>query len=160
MSSTPGIASVFLRENMLQSFIRTVAENLTMSTAILMLFACAIAAGVIYNSARIALSERAVELASLRILGFSRGAVGRLLLGQQALLTLVALPLGVALGYLLMLWLSVLFSTDLFRLPVVVSARTIGISIGVVLLAAVASALLVWRKVQRLDLIEVLKTRE
>ena len=86
--------------------------------------------------------------------------MGRLLLGQQALVTLVALPLGVALGYLLMLWLSVLFSTDLFRLPVVVSARTIGISIGVVLLAAVASALLVWRKVQRLDLIEVLKTRE
>ena len=160
LKTTPGIASVFLRENMLQSFIRTVAENLTMSTAILMLFACAIAAGVIYNSARIALSERAVELASLRILGFSRGAVGRLLLGQQALVTLVALPLGVALGYLLMLWLSVLFSTDLFRLPVVVSARTIGISIGVVLLAAVASALLVWRKVQRLDLIEVLKTRE
>ncbi len=160
LKTTPGIASVFLRENMLQSFTRTVAENLTMSTAILMLFACAIAAGVIYNSARIALSERAMELASLRILGFSRAAVGRLLLGQQALLLLVALPLGCLLGYLLILWLSVLFSTDLFRLPVVVSARTIAISLCVVLLAALASAALVWHKVQHLDLIEVLKTRE
>ena len=115
---------------------------------------------MIYNSARIAFSERAVELASLRILGFSRAEVGRLLLGQQALIVAAALPLGCGLGYLLALWLSYLFSTDLFRLPVVVSGRTLLISIGVVLLATLISAGLIWRKVQQLDLIMVLKTRE
>ncbi|MBL8512078.1 MAG: ABC transporter permease, partial [Betaproteobacteria bacterium] len=160
LKTTPGIASVFLRENMVKSFLSTVAENLYVSTAILILFACAIAAGVIYNSARIAFSERAVELASLRILGFSRAEVGRLLLGQQALIVAVALPLGCGLGYLLALWLSYLFSTDLFRLPVVVSGRTLLISIGVVLLATLISAGLIWRKVQQLDLIMALKTRE
>jgi putative ABC transport system permease protein len=160
LKSTPGVAGVFLRENMLESFLKTVAENLYISTGILILFACAIAAGVIYNAARISLSERAVELASLRILGFSRAAVGRLLLGQQALITLAALPLGCAIGYLFALWLSYLFSTDLFRLPVVISAETFAVSIGVVLAATVLSAALVWKQVQRLDLIEVLKTRE
>lgn len=160
LKSTPGIASVFLRENMLQSFLKTVAENLYISTGVIILFACVIAAGIIYNSARIALSERAVELASLRILGFSRGAVGRLLLGQQALITLVAIPLGCGMGYLFAVWLSYLLSTDMFRLPVVVSGKTFLFSIVVVLVAALGSALLVWRKVQRLDLIEVLKTRE
>lgn len=83
-----------------------------------------------------------------------------MLLGEQSLLTLAALPVGCLLGYALSALLSDLLSQELFRIPLVVSGRTFGLSIGVVLLSAAASGYLVWRKVQKLDLIEVLKTRE
>lgn len=160
LKSVPAVSSVNLREATLQSFLSTIAENMRVNTIVLVVFACVIAAGVVYNSARIALSEHAVELASLRILGFTKGEVGRMLLGEQGLLTLAALPLGCVLGYALSALLSDLLSQELFRIPLVVSARTFFVSIGVVLLSAAASGYLVWRKVQKLDLIEVLKTRE
>lgn len=160
LKSVPAIRSVTLREATLQSFLATIAENMRINTIVLVIFACVIAVGVVYNSARIALSEHAVELASLRILGFTKAEVGRMLLGEQSLLTLAAIPLGCLLGYALAALLSDLLSQELFRIPLVVSARTFGLSIAVVLLSAAASGYLVWRKVQRLDLIEVLKTRE
>jgi putative ABC transport system permease protein len=160
MKSIPGIAGINLREATLQSFLATVAENLTTSTTVLIAFACIIAIGVVYNAARIALSEHAIELASLRILGFTQLEVGAMLLGEQAILTLASLPLGCALGYGLSVLLSVLLSEEVFRIPAVVSSKTFLISIGVVLASAAASGLLVWGKVQRLDLIAVLKSRE
>ncbi|OWW20671.1 ABC transporter permease [Noviherbaspirillum denitrificans] len=160
LKSIPAVGSVNLREATLQSFLSTVAQNMKINTMVLVAFACVIAAGVVYNAARIALSEHAVELASLRILGFTRGEVGRMLLGEQGLLTLAAIPLGCVLGYALSALLSELLSQELFRIPLVVSTRTFLLSIGVVLLAAAVSGYLVWRKVQKLDLIEVLKTRE
>ena len=160
MKSIPGIAGINLREATLQSFLATVAENLTTSTTVLIAFACIIAIGVVYNAARIALSEHAIELASLRILGFTQFEVGAMLLGEQAILTLASLPLGCALGYGLSVLLSVLLSEEVFRIPAGVSSKTFLISIGVVLASAAASGLLVWRKVQRLDLIAVLKSRE
>ncbi|RZI42678.1 FtsX-like permease family protein [Herbaspirillum sp. HC18] len=160
LKNVPAIDSVNVREVTLQSFLSTIAENMRINTRVIVMFACVIAAGVVYNSARIALSEHAVELASLRILGFTRGEVGRMLLGEQSLLTLAAIPLGCALGYALAALLSELLSQDLFRIPLVISTRTFLLSIGVVLLSAAGSGFLVWRKVQKLDLIEVLKTRE
>jgi putative ABC transport system permease protein len=160
LKSVPAIRSVNLREATLQSFLSTVAENMRINTIVLVAFACVIAAGVVYNAARIALSEHAVELASLRILGFTRAEVGRILLGEQSLVTLGAIPVGCALGYGLSAWLSALLSQEMFRIPLVVSSRTFLVSIAVVIVAATASGLIIWRKVQRLDLIEVLKTRE
>ncbi|WP_334186691.1 ABC transporter permease [Noviherbaspirillum sp.] len=160
LKEVPSVATLNLREATLESFMATVAENMRVNTMVLIAFACAITGGVVYNSARIALSEHAIELASLRILGFSKGEVGAMLLGEQALLILAAIPLGCALGYGLAALLSALLSQEMFRIPLVVSTRTFVISIGVLLAAAMASGFLVWRKVQHLDLIEVLKTRE
>ncbi|GAB3550406.1 FtsX-like permease family protein [Noviherbaspirillum agri] len=160
LKTIPAIRNVTLREATLQSFLSTVAENMRINTIVIVAFACVIAVGVVYNSARIALSEHAVELASLRILGFTRAEVGRMLLGEQSILTIAAIPLGCLLGYALAALLSELLSQELFRIPLVVSARTFLMSIAVVALSAAASGFLVWRKVQRLDLIEVLKTRE
>lgn len=160
LKTVPAIRSVNLREATLQSFLSTVAENMKINTTVLVAFACVIAAGVVYNSARIALSEHALELASLRILGFTRAEVGRMLLGEQSILTLASLPLGCVLGYALSALISDLLSQELFRIPLVISTRTFLMSIGVVLLSAAVSGYLVWRKVKRLDLIAVLKTRE
>jgi putative ABC transport system permease protein len=160
LKEMPAVASVTLREATLQSFLATIAENMRINTLVLVSFACVIAFGVVYNSARIALSEHATELASLRILGFGKAQVGRMLLGEQALLVLVALPLGCLLGYALAALLSKLLSQDLFRIRLVVSTRTFAMSVSVVMVAAAVSGALIWRKVQRPDLIEVLKTRD
>lgn len=160
LKTLPAIASASFREATLRSFLATIAENLTINTIVMVAFACVIAAGIVYNSARIALSEHAIELASLRILGFTKAEVGALLLGEQAILILAAIPLACLTGYGLSALLAHLLSQELFRIPLVVSTRTFVLSIGVVLASAAVSGFLVWRKLQGLDLIEVLKTRE
>lgn len=156
----PGVSGVAVREAAVRGFETTVAESFWISLGVLVTFACVIAFGVIYNGARIALSERGRELASLRILGFSRGEVAAMLLGEQGLLTLLALPLGAALGYGVCALLALRFASDLFRLPLVVSARTYLLAFLTVAASAAASAAAVRRRLDRLDLIAVLKTRE
>jgi putative ABC transport system permease protein len=123
-------------------------------------FACALAFGVTYNAARIALSERSRELATLRVLGFTRAEISYILIGETGLLTILALPLGVACGYVLAMTLVRGFDTELFRVPFVIAPSTYGWAILVGVFATAASVLLVRRRLDRLDLIGVLKTRE
>lgn len=160
LKGVPVLAAVTLREATLQSFLDTIAKNMRVNTMVLVGFAAVIAFGLVYNAARIALSEHAVELASLRILGFTQAEVARILLGEQALLTLAAPPTGCLLGYGLAALLANLLSQDLFRIPLVVSQRTLALSMGVVAGAALVSGALVWQRLRRLDLIAVLKMRE
>jgi putative ABC transport system permease protein len=160
LKSVPAIASVSLREATVQSFLATVGENIRINNTVLILFACVIASGVIYNAARIALSEHAIELASLRILGFSQREVAQLLLAEQAILTGIAIPLGCAIGYVLAALIATLLSQELFRIPLIVSDRTFLVAALVIVLAASGSASLVWLRLRKLNLIEVLKTRE
>jgi putative ABC transport system permease protein len=156
----PTVAGVTLREATLQSFLDTVAENLVISTTILIAFACVIAAGVVYNGARIALSEQAVTLATLRILGFTRREVSTMLLGEQAILAAIGIPLGLAIGYGISAWLVELLATDIYRVPLAISARTYLYASGLVALAAAVSGAAVAWRIRHLDLVAVLKTRE
>jgi putative ABC transport system permease protein len=156
----PGVAGVSSRDAALQSFQATLAESIGIVTTVLIGFAGSLAVAMIYNIARIALSERARELASLRVLGFLRGEVTRMLLGEQALLSCSGIGLGLGLGYLLCGILAGLYQWELFRLPLIVSRQTYAFAISVVLAAAGASAWLVRRRLNRLDLVAVLKSRE
>lgn len=160
LKSTPAVAGVAIREAMLESFMETVAESLLISTTFLIGFACIIALGMVYSGARIALSERGNELASLRVLGFTRREVALLLLGEQALLTAAAMPIGFLLGFGICVLTAGLMNTELYRIPVVVSNNTYGFAFLVVATAAVLSGLLVLRRLYGLDLIAVLKSRE
>lgn len=160
LKATPAVSSVSLREATLQSFLDTVAENIRINNRVLISFAFVIVAGVIYNSARIALSEHATELASLRILGFSQREVAQLLLTEQALLTFLSLPLACGIGYVLAALIAHLLSQELFRIPLVVSTRTYFSTLAVMLIAAATSALLIWQRLKQQNLIDVLKTRE
>ena len=123
-------------------------------------FASVIAVGVIYNGARIALSERGRELASLRVMGFHRREVATLLLGEQAVVTLIAIPLGWLIGYGLAYLMVESLQTDTFRIPYVIAARTYWVAALITIVAAAASAFVVRRRLDSLDLISVLKTRE
>lgn len=160
LKSMPGVAAISLRESMLASVRERIVENIYISALIIVPFACVIAFGVIYNGARIALSERGRDLASLRVLGFSKGEVGAMLLGEQAVLTLASIPIGFAAGQALCIYIVMQFDSELYRIPLVISARTYAISFVVIALAATLTGFVVQRRIGKLDLVEVLKTRE
>jgi putative ABC transport system permease protein len=156
----PAVAGVALTKVTLQNFRETMAENMNLQIIVNVMFAGIIAFGVVYNSARVSLSERERELASLRVLGFTRAEISLILLGELALLTLVALPLGAVIGYLLGELIMAGFNNEVYRLSFVVSPATIAWSFLVVIAAAFVSGLVVRRRLDRLDLVAVLKTRE
>jgi putative ABC transport system permease protein len=160
LKRTPAVAGVAVREAMLDSFYRTIAESLRISTTALNLFACLIAIGMVYNGARVALSERGHELASLRVLGFNQREISFMLLGEQALLALASIPLGFLIGYVFCAVLTTAMQTELYRMPLVINAKTYATSVLIVGLASVATGLLLYRRLSRMDLVAVLKTRE
>jgi putative ABC transport system permease protein len=136
------------------------ARNIRIMSTVMTLFASVIAVGVVYNNARIALAERTWELASLRVLGMTRGEVSALLLGEQAIGIAVALPVGMALGWALVHAIAGALASDQFFFPVVIRARTYAWAALCVLAAAAATALVVRRRIDRLDMVAALKTRE
>jgi putative ABC transport system permease protein len=160
LKQTPAVSGVTVREAMLTSFRQTIARSLSISVGALVAFACVIAFGVVYNGARIALSERSYELASLRILGFTRREVGWMLIGEQELLVGLSIPIGLLLGYGICALLVRAMESELYRMPLVVSERTYLYAAAIVILASALSSALVLQRLQRLDLIAVLKARE
>jgi putative ABC transport system permease protein len=160
LKATPHVASITLREAMLASIRKTIIQNIYISAFFVIPFACVIAFGVIYNGARITLSERGRDLASLRVLGFSKGEVSVMLLGEQALLTLASIPTGFVAGWGLCIYIARAFESEVFRIPLVISARTYAISFFIIVLAAVFTGIIVQRRIAQLDLVEVLKSRE
>jgi len=156
----PAVAGVALRELTLQNFRDTMAENMNLSIMFNVVFAGIIALGVVYNSARVSLSERSRELASLRVLGFTRGEVSLILLGELAFLTLLALPVGAIIGYSLGELIMLGFNNEVYRLSFTVLPPTVAWTFLTVIAAAFISGMLVRRRLDRLDLVGVLKTRE
>jgi putative ABC transport system permease protein len=156
----PRVAGIMSQERVIESFQESYERSMLTFTFILSLFAGVIAFGVVYNSARISLSERDRELASLRVLGLTRGEISYILLGELAFLTLLAIPVGFAMGALLGSVVVESVETDLYQFPLVLGRRTFGLAAAVVLTAGSASAILIRRQLDRLDLVGVLKTRE
>jgi putative ABC transport system permease protein len=160
LKQMPAVESVGLPQAALDSFNATIARTIGTSTSFLIAFACVIAFGVVYNGARIALSERGRELASLRVLGFTQREISVMLLGEQAILTLIAVPLGYFVGLILILLIINAINVEIIRLPFVLSAKSFVYAFLIVAGAALLSGLLVAWRLRSLDLIEVLKTRE
>jgi putative ABC transport system permease protein len=160
LKNIPAVAAVMLLKESLNMFRKTLAENINIMMQVFVTLAIIITSGVVYNSARIQLSERGRELASLRVLGFTRGEVARILLGEIALLTVLAIPLSWGLGFLFTWVLISGFDTELYRVPFVIERNTYVYSSLIMCAAAMVSALVVSARVNRLDLIKVLKTRE
>lgn len=160
LKNLPNVETVSLPKVALASFNETFAQNIGTSTFILIIFAAVITFGVIYNGARIALSERGREFASLRVLGFNQIEISIMLLGEQAILTVLAIPAGFIFGFVLSSMMNAAVDVELMRLPMVFSARTFIFSFFIVVITATLSSLLVAWRLRNLDLIEVLKTRE
>ncbi len=160
LKGLPAIAGAAFKARVIQSFRETLAENMDLMIGTTLLFAGIIAFGVVYNAARVSLSERSRELASLRVLGFTRAEISTILLGELAVVTVLALPVGVAIGYGLAAAIVHLVDSDVYRFPLVVRTGAVARACLMVLVAAAASALVVRRRLDALDLVAVLKIRE
>lgn len=156
----PSMSGVVMRERAMRSFDESYLQFMDISNFYIVFFASLIAFGVVFNNARIALSERGNELASLRVLGFSNRDVTVILLGEQFVITLVALPIGMLGGILWSMWMPSLMATDLFRFPFAISLRNLGISTALILAVALVTGGFIRRRIARLDMIAVLKSRE
>lgn len=160
LKQLPAVAGVAVRDATLRSFRETMAEHMNLIIFFNVFFAGVIAFGVVYNAARVSLSERSRELASLRVLGYTRGEVALILVGELALLTVLSLPLGAVVGYALGLYIMTIFTNEVYRLPFLVTPQTVAWTFLTVIGAAAVSALAVRRQLDRLDLVGVLKSRE
>lgn len=160
LKEMPRVAGTIVRASAIRHFYKTMGETLLTFTFINTLLAATIAFGMVYNSARITLAERSRELASLRVLGLTRGEISFILLGELGLFTLAAIPIGFVIGRGLCAIIAQHLQTDLFRVPLVLEPDTYGFAAAVVLVSAACSGLIVRRKLDHLDLIGVLKTKE
>ncbi len=160
LKEIPRIAGISIRQSVIASFHDALQRVLVAFTLINAILGTVIAFGVVYNTIRIALAERGRELASLRVLGYTRGEVAYILLGELSLLTLAAIPIGFLLGAALCGFMTSMMASDLYRIPLVLSAYTYAFSALVVILSAAASGAIVWWRIRNMDLVAVLKTRE
>lgn len=157
LKAIPAIISLNITSVLRQIFEDIMAENLLKMMATNVMFASFISFGIIYNTARITLSERSRELASLRVLGLTRGEVAYILFGELGLITLLSLPIGIFLGYGMSVGMTESMDSELFRIPVYLKNSTYGYAVLIVLLSAMVSFYLVWRQVDNIDLVSAQK---
>ena len=160
LQDMPTVAGVSLKSQARDAFVELMNQGAGAIRYVMGAIAFVITFGIVYNAARIALAERARDLASLRVIGFSKGEAAFVLLGELAVVTVVALPLGALLGHYLSFGIAAGFSTDLYQIPAVFDPVSYGQAILVVLGAALVSGWLVKRDLDGADLIEALKTRD
>jgi putative ABC transport system permease protein len=161
ISHLAGVQAVVVRSAMQRAFDVTLRESFYTVLMTLVLFASALSIGTIYNAGRVTLSERARDLTSLRVLGFTRGEVARILFGEIGALGLIGLPVGLLMGVGLAAAVVASFGTgELFRMPFVIGPRTLLLGVVIPILAGFGAALPLTRRLNRLDLVRVLKTRE
>jgi len=160
LKKSPHVAVVSLKRAGIEAFNETVAHHIGIFITMFSGFACLLGFGVSYNAARISLSERGRELATLRVLGFTAGEIGYILLAELAVLVVLALPLGCLAGVGLINSIARAFDTELFRMPAVIDASSFGYAMLITLAATAAAGLIVRRRIAALNLINVLKTRE
>ena len=156
----PRVAAVTTRRAAIDTFDETLADTLLIYISFYSLFAAALGFGVVYNSARIALSERGHEIGTLRVLGFSRAETAYILLGEVGFLIVAALPLGCVVGRGLAEVMSSAFETELYRVPPVIEHSTYGIAVVAAMIATAVSLVLVRKRLDHLDMVAVLKSRE
>lgn len=160
LKQLPAVAGVAVRGAVQSSIRETMDRSFLYFALVQTLFACVIVVGMVYNSARLALAERGNELASLGVLGFTQREIGAMLLGEQAVMVALAIPIGLATGYGLTAMMVPLFDRELFRLPLVVGPWSYAYAVAATLMAFVLSCVVVARRIRELDLVSVLKTRE
>lgn len=158
--NAPRVAGTTVRADEVRNFYEIQARAFLFFTFVATILAGTIAFGVVYNTARIALSERSWELASLRVLGFTRREISYILLGELTILTILAIPLGFLIGNGICAYMAKAFETDLYRVPLVIGRRSYSLAATTVIVSALLSGLIVRHRLDHLDLVAVLKTKE
>jgi putative ABC transport system permease protein len=151
---------VAIKDSLRENFRQTTAASIGLIQMIYLTFATVVAFGVVYNNARISLAERARELATLRVIGFSRREVGAVLVTELVILALLAVPLGLLLGTGFATVIVKTVNTETVRLPLVLTSSNYAFAVTVVVVASTFSALVVLRRLGQLNLVGALKAPE
>lgn len=160
LRDTPRVMAINIRQVMLDSFFETLAKTFLTFTWVISMLGGIIAFGVIYNTVRISLAERGRDLASLRVLGYSHNEVAHILLAELAILLILGIPLGWAIGHGLASLVVTMMQTELYRVPLIITGRTLALAASVVIVSALITGFITWLRLRKLDLVAVLKTRE
>jgi len=160
LKGLPRTTGATLARSVRENFRELVRQSIATNLSVLLFFAAALSAAIVYNDARISLAERSRELATLRVMGFTRAEVARVLFGELAVVMLAGLPLGCLFGWGLAEAIIPVFGNDMLRMPVLTSGYSFIVGMATVVVAGVFSGLVVRRRVDTLDLVSVLKTRE
>jgi putative ABC transport system permease protein len=160
LKDIPHVGWVAIKDSLRANFRQTTAASINLIQSIYLTFAALVAFGVVYNNARISLAERARELATLRVIGFSRREVGAILVTELVLLALVAVPTGLVWGTGFAMLILQQVNTETVRLPLVLTAHNYAFAVLVITIASAVSALSVLRKLHGLNLVSVLKAPE
>jgi putative ABC transport system permease protein len=160
VKETPRIASMMMKEATRASFKKSTAEMIDMLQVMYFTFSVIVAFGVVYNSARIALSERSRDLATLRVIGFTHGEVAAILISELLMLTILAIPAGLAFGTAIASWIINSVNTETVRMPLILTSRSYATAVLIVVVSALFSFTVVARRIRHLDLLGVLKARD
>jgi putative ABC transport system permease protein len=160
LKEIPRVSWVGIKESLRENFRKTTAASINLIQTIYLVFAIVVAFGVVYNNARISLAERARELATLRVIGFSEREVGAVLITELAILALLALPIGLLLGTGFAKGIVSAVNTETVRLPVIFTLHNYAFATMVVTVASAISALVVLRRLKELNLVSALKAPE
>jgi putative ABC transport system permease protein len=160
LKEQPRVSWVVVKNSLRENFRKTTAASINLIQSIYLTFATIVAFGVVYNNARISLAERARELATLRVIGFSQREVGGVLITELVILALLAVPLGLVFGTVLATGILQAVNTETVRLPTVFTTRNYAFAVLVVTVASTLSAVVVLRTLKNLDLVSALKAPE
>jgi putative ABC transport system permease protein len=160
LKGIPSVSWVAVKESLRENFRLTTAASIGLIQKIYLVFAIVVAFGVVYNNARISLAERARELATLRVIGFTQREVGAVLIIELAVLALAAVPLGLGIGTFFAAIIIGAVNTETVRLPLVLTASNYAFAVSVVCAASALSAMFVLRRLRHLNLVAVLKAPE
>jgi putative ABC transport system permease protein len=160
LKGIPHVSWVAVKESLRANFRETTAASINVIQTIYLIFAVIVAFGVVYNNASISLAERARELATLRVVGFSRREVGAVLVTELVILALIAVPIGLLVGTGFASAILREVNTETVRLPLVLQPGNYAFAVLAVTIASTGSAIAVLRKLNQLDLVGVLKAPE
>ena len=160
LKGIPRVSWLAIKESLRENFRKTTGASINLIQSIYLTFATVVAFGVVYNNARISLAERSRELATLRVVGFSQREVGGVLVTELVILALIAMPIGLLLGTGFATGIISMVNTETVRLPLVLTTRNYAFATLVVTVASTLSAVLVLRRLKKLDLVGALKAPE
>jgi putative ABC transport system permease protein len=149
VSSTDSIADVFAQETQLMDSM----------IGFMLILSGVLGFAVVYNATIIGIGERETEFSALRVLGFSRGDIFRLVLKENNLTTVIGVLAGMPLANLLMVYFSGIFSTEQYSMILRAGPETYIMGLAVTVFFVVLAQVATYRKIRGLDFMAAIKSR-
>ncbi len=127
---------------------------------VIITLSCIMGFAIIYNTTTISIMERKRELASLRIMGFTNKKVSELIFNENTAVSVMGLIVGMPLGRFMGVQMLNYVPEDMMSLPLVIFPKTYVLAAVTVALFVILAQMANMRRISRMDLVEVMKSRE